>query len=83
MLAEGQYKYVRNLVSDETEELYNMLQDPHELKNLALNPEFDEVLAQMREATIQELKRTDAAMADNLPPHGTEKRREEARESRN
>lgn len=81
MLAEGKYKYVRNLVSGETEELYDMMEDPDELQNLALDPKFDRTLLRMRKATVEELKRTDADMADNLPPHGTETRRAQLRES--
>ena len=35
----GQYKYIRTLVDDEIEELYDLRQDPHELHNLAQRPE--------------------------------------------
>ena len=38
MLAEGQFKYVRNLIAGEVEELYDLKRDPEELKNLALQP---------------------------------------------
>ena len=34
MLAEGRYKYVRNLIEGEVEELYDMWKDPDELENL-------------------------------------------------
>ena len=39
MLREGQYKYVRALIADEIEELYDLSQDPEELINLAVQPE--------------------------------------------
>ena len=35
MLSEGRMKYIRNLVANETEELYDMQVDPQELINLA------------------------------------------------
>lgn len=73
MLSEGRYKYVRNLIAGETEELYDIGKDPDELVNLAHDASNDAVLKQFRAATIDELRRTDAGMADNLPPVGTEK----------
>lgn len=71
MLSEGRMKYVRNLVADETEELYDMQADPHELTNLAQNKQHQSQLAKFRAATIEELERTDAGMVNNLPPVGT------------
>lgn len=72
MLAEGRYKYIRNLVAGETEELYDMRGDPSELVNLAHDPQHDALLRRLRRATVAELKRTDAGMVVNLPPVGTE-----------
>ena len=60
-------KYIRTLVEGELEELYDLHQDPEELTNLALNPDFAQQLATLRKATIAELRRTDAGMVDNLP----------------
>ena len=71
MLCEGDYKYIRNLVADETEELYNLESDPDELKNLAHDPANERLLHRLRSAAIKELKRTDAGMVDHLPPVGT------------
>jgi arylsulfatase A-like enzyme len=67
LLCQGRHKYVRTLVEGEVEELYNLHDDPEELTNLALRPEFSDKLTGLREATVAELRRTDAGMVDNLP----------------
>jgi len=67
ILAEGRYKYIRNLVEGETDELYDMVDDPDELTNLVGNEEYKDIVDQYREATIQELERTGARFVDNLP----------------
>lgn len=67
-LAQGHFKYIRTLVPNEIEELYDLRSDPDELHNLAGRPEFRERLRRMREQTIAELKRTGAGFADALPP---------------
>ena len=72
MLSEGRYKYVRNLIAGETEELYDIHKDPDELHNLAHDAKNDSVLKRFRAATIDELRRTRAGMVDNLPAVGTE-----------
>lgn len=72
MLCEGRYKYIRNLVAGETEELYDMENDREELVNLAHDPSNDPLLERLRNATVDELKRTEAGFADQLPPVGTE-----------
>lgn len=70
-LRRGRYKYIRNLVKGEIEELYNLKTDPQELTNLALDPKHAEVLSRFRRATVDELRRTGAGMADHLPPVST------------
>ena len=67
LLTKGNYKYIRTLVEGEPEELYDLKKDPEELDNLAIKPEFAGTLAEFREATLAELRRTDAGMVDNLP----------------
>jgi arylsulfatase A-like enzyme len=66
-LCEGRYKYIRTLVAGEVEELYDLAEDPEELNNLALDPNYAGRLAKMRAATVAELRRTGARVADNLP----------------
>jgi len=67
-LHDGRYKYVRYLVADEIEELYDLHTDPEELTNLALNQRHSQRLRQMRAECLAELKRTDAGFASVLPP---------------
>lgn len=67
-LREGKYKYIRTLVDDEIEELYNLESDPEELINLALNPEYNAILLKYRAKLLAELRATDAAMVERLPP---------------
>ena len=67
MLASGKYKYVRNLVSGETEELYDLAKDPNELKNLASKKLHQRRLRRMRLETRQELQRTSAGFVNQMP----------------
>lgn len=64
----GKYKYVRYLIAGEMEEIYDLEADPQELTNLALPPQHRTLLADLRERTIAELRRTSAPFADALPP---------------
>ena len=66
-LHDGRYKYIRTLVEGETEELYDLESDPEELKNLAHDAEARDRLKNMRETTIEELRRTEAGFVDSLP----------------
>lgn len=70
-LHDGRFKYIRSLVTGEIEELYDLENDPEELKNLAMQKKFAKRVKQMRQATLGELKRTGAKFADHLPPVGT------------
>lgn len=72
-LRQGKTKYVRTLVEDEIEELYDLEVDPEELTNLALNPSQRATLERMRAATIAELRRTESPFVDNLPRTKTAK----------
>jgi arylsulfatase A-like enzyme len=67
MLRDGQYKYVRNLVEGETEELYDLQADPEELVNLAGKPEQQALLTSLRAKTVDELRRTNAGFVDSMP----------------
>ena len=66
-LVEGRHKYIRTLAKGEIEELYDLVNDPEELTNLALNPKYAKELTRLRKGLIAELRRTGAGMADNLP----------------
>src|SRR5688572_11395320 len=68
LLRDGRYKYVRNLVGGETEELYDLVADPEELKNVAGQPAHVGLLGELRAKTIAELRRTDAKFVDRMPP---------------
>ena len=68
MLREGKFKYIRYVVDGETEELYDLTADPDELNNLAGDPKLKDQLLGMRAALLEELQRTNAPIADNLPP---------------
>ena len=63
----GKYKYIRTLLKGEMEEVYDLEADPEELKNLALKPENQKLLADLRARTIAELRRTSAPFVDALP----------------
>lgn len=66
-IQQGHYKYIRNLTDNEIEELYDLKADPLELNNLAVNPSYKKVLTDYRHRLINELKRTDAGLIENMP----------------
>lgn len=67
MVSQGRYKYIRTLVEGETEELYDLISDPQELNNLAVNKKYEHLMNEYRKLTIDELKRTEAGFVDNMP----------------
>ena len=67
LLSQGRYKYIRTLIEGETEELYDLVSDPQELRNLAPNPNYSDLLQNYRKTAVLELKRTGAGFLDNLP----------------
>ena len=67
-LRREKHKYIRWLVPGEIEEMYDLEADPEELENLALEPDHHTLLAELRQAAIDELRRTEAGMVNNLPP---------------
>ncbi|MCI0380961.1 MAG: sulfatase-like hydrolase/transferase [Gemmataceae bacterium] len=66
-LRSGKIKYIRTLVENEIEELYDLNKDPEELTNLALQAEHRALLERMRAMTIAELRRTGAGFVDRMP----------------
>ena len=67
MLRDGSFKYVRPLIEGDLEELYDLEEDPDELRNLAIQPAFQEKLKSLRAAAIAELRRTGAGFVDVMP----------------
>ena len=63
----SRYKYVRYLLEDEIEELYDLEVDPQELHNLAGDPQHHKRLADLRRRLADELRRTGAPLVRNLP----------------
>jgi arylsulfatase A-like enzyme len=67
-LNDGRWKYIRYLRHGETEELYDLQEDPEELRNLADTPEHRERLETLRAHLLTEARRTHAAFAEEIPP---------------
>ncbi|MBM81422.1 MAG: sulfatase [Planctomycetaceae bacterium] len=66
MIRKGRYKYVRPMIHD-LEEVYDMKADPNELNNLAVKPDFQSTLKELRAEALKELRRTKAGFVGNLP----------------
>lgn len=66
-VVEDRMKYIRSLVPNEIEELYDLSTDPYEEYNLALDPAYRTELERMREALMGELAATDAHFVATLP----------------
>lgn len=65
---DGRWKYIRYLRKGETEELYDLRNDPEELRNLSDEKEQTETLSRLRTAMHDELLRTGADFTDAIPP---------------
>ena len=63
----GKYKYIRTLVEDEIEELYDIEEDPRELNNLVLDPAYSRIVVSMRESMVEELEKKNAGLVRNMP----------------
>jgi len=64
----GQYKYIRTLETNQIDELYDVIADPEELTNLAIDPKNADRVKEYREAMVKELERTQSPLAKVLPP---------------
>jgi arylsulfatase A-like enzyme len=63
----GNYKYIRTLAEGETEEVYDLDADPEELTNLAIDSKNGGLLARLRNAAIDELRRTGSQFIEHMP----------------
>ncbi|MCB1121608.1 MAG: DUF4976 domain-containing protein, partial [Verrucomicrobiae bacterium] len=61
------YKFIQTYVDNEIPELYNIDDDPDELHNLALLPEYRDKVKKYHALLVSELKRTDARFVNKLP----------------
>jgi arylsulfatase A-like enzyme len=68
LLRQGRFKYIRTFEAGEIEELYDLTDDPEELVNLALESSHRQRLIELRQAALDELRRTSAKLVDHLPP---------------
>lgn len=60
-------KYIQTFIEGEIPELYHIDNDPHELHNLALLPQYRTQVKKHQKLLISELKRTNAQFVDSLP----------------
>ena len=75
LLRDGKYKYVRYLVDGEVEEIYDLDADPEELVNLSIHPQHQQLLEELRQKAIVELKRTHAGFVEHMPPTAAMKKK--------
>lgn len=61
------FKYIRTLTEGINEELYDLKNDPDELKNLAGEGRHAATVGRLRSLLVQELGRTNAGMVQHLP----------------
>lgn len=64
---QDRFKFIQTYVENEIPELYHIDKDPDELNNLALLPEYRDIVKQHHKLLVSELKRTKAQFADSLP----------------
>ncbi len=67
LLSQGRYRYMRTLIEGEPEELYDVVSDREELRNLAGDDRYGDLLKRYRRTAIKELKRTEAGFVDRMP----------------
>ena len=67
MMRDGKYKYIRHFKDHVMEELYDLAKDPDELNNLAVNPEYNEKLTELRRKAVEEFRKKDGDFVDHLP----------------
>lgn len=67
MMRQGRYKYIRHMQADTIEELYDLQGDPDELTNLAVEPRYQQELADLRQEAAVAVREKDGAFIDHLP----------------
>lgn len=78
MIIAGKYKYVKHLLKDTVEEIYDLEADPNESRNLALSIEYKEELERLRKLCVEEFRKTQSGFegghfVDLFPKARTEK----------
>ncbi len=68
-LTDGRYKYIRNLLAGEIEELYDLKNDPDELVNIVAEKgqQKGKLIERFRNETVKELERIEAPFIGNIP----------------
>ena len=78
MIIAGKHKYVKHLLKDTVEEVYDLEADPNESRNLALSIEYKSVLEKLRKLCIDEFRKTQSGFegghfVDLFPKASTER----------
>jgi arylsulfatase A-like enzyme len=67
MMVDSKYKYIRHFKDNVIEELYDLEKDPDELNNLAVNPEYNRELTELRHKAVEEFRKKDGDFVAHLP----------------
>ncbi len=67
MMRDGKYKYIRHIKDNVIEELYDMENDPDELNNLTVNPQYKKKLNVLRRKAVEEFRKKNGDFVDHLP----------------
>ena len=78
IVVDNRYKYVRHLLKDTVEEIYDLKSDPNESRNLAISKEYETLLKDLRKQCIEEFRKTQSGFegghfVDLFPKPSTEK----------
>ena len=78
IVVNNRYKYVRHLLKDTVEEVYDLKSDPNESRNLAMSKEYETLLKDLRGQCVEEFRKTQSGFegghfVDLFPKPSTEK----------
>jgi len=78
MIIAGKHKYVKHLLNNTVEEVYDLEADPNESRNLALSIEYKTLLEKLRKLCVEEFRKTQSGFngghfVDLFPKAKTEK----------